>query len=193
MSLLGLMFTTLSISLLVVVFIDVPFQKWSHNKKLKMTLQEVKDEGKETNGNPELKARIRGMQMEVANRKMLHEVPNADVIIVNPTHFSVALKYDQNGNAAPRVVAKGVDHMALKIREIAKANKISIFEAPPLARALYHHTKIEEEIPEELYLAVAQVLAYIFKLNQQIAGSYVDAEIPQDLPVPDEFLKHDRM
>ncbi len=189
--LLGQVFTVLTLSLLVVVLIDVPFQKWNYKRKLKMTLQEVKDENKETNGNPQLKSRIRGMQIEVANRRMLQAVPEADVVIVNPTHFSVALRYDQEKQgAAPQVVAKGIDHMALKIREIAKANQVSIFEAPPLARALYHHTKLEEEIPEELFLAVAQVLAYVYQIKQQATGTTGFAEKPIDLPIPENF-RHD--
>lgn len=192
MDLLAQVFVILTLSLLIVVFIDVPYQKWSHRQKLKMTLQEVKEENKETNGNPELKSRIRSMQIEVANRRMLQEVPEADVVIVNPTHFSVALHYEQDkAGAAPRVVAKGVDHMALKIREIAKAHDVLIFEAPPLARALYHHTKLGQEIPEELFLAVAQVLAYVYQLKQQVKGMNELPEPPADLPVPDEFLHND--
>jgi flagellar biosynthetic protein FlhB len=130
--------------------------------------------------------------MEVANRQMLKEVPSADVIIVNPTHFSVALRYDENNGAAPRLVAKGVDHMALKIREIANANDVMIFEAPPLARALYHNTQIDQEIPEQLYMAVAQILAYVYQLKHQAAGASA-LQRPSDLPVPDELLKNDRL
>ncbi len=192
MHLLALVFVILSVSLIVVAIIDVPYQKWNHKRKLKMTRQEVKEENKETNGNPELKSRIRSMQMEVASRRMMQEVPDADVVIVNPTHFSVALKYDDGKvGAAPKVVAKGVDHMALKIREIALEHDILLFEAPPLARALYHHTELEQEIPEELFLAVAQVLSYVYQLKGQVAVMQNPASKPTDLPIPEEFLRNE--
>lgn len=191
MELLATVLLVLSLSLALVAGIDVPYQKWSHTRKLRMTKQEVKEENKESQGNPELKAKIRSTQMEVANRKMLTEVPDADVVIVNPTHFSVALKYDQESGAAPVLVAKGVDFMALKIREIANEHDVPIFEAPPLARALYHHTELNQEIPEGLYLAVAQVLAYLFQLRQQVAGTKGRPERPNELQVPDEFLRNE--
>ncbi|HBR96110.1 MAG TPA: flagellar biosynthesis protein FlhB [Gammaproteobacteria bacterium] len=190
MDLLSTVFLVLSVALILVAAVDVPYQKWSHIRKLRMTKQEIKEENKETNGNPELKSRIRSAQMEVANRKMLVAVPDADVIIVNPTHFSVALKYDQTGSGAPVLVAKGVDHMALKIREIAKEHDVPIYRAPPLARALYQHTELNREIPEGLYLAVAQVLAYIYQLKQHAQGEMLRPQEPQDLPVPEEFLKN---
>ena len=187
MDLLALVFLVLSLSLALVAGVDVPYQKWNHKRKLRMTRQEIKEENKETSGNPELKSRIRSVQMEIAGRRMLIAVPDADVVIVNPTHFSVALRYDQAQGAAPVVVAKGVDHMALKIREIATRHEVPIFEAPPLARALYHHTEVDQEIPEGLYLAVAQVLAYIYQLKQQATGNIHSPEIPTDISVPDEF------
>ncbi|CAG0878809.1 unnamed protein product [Cyprideis torosa] len=191
MYLLALVFVTLSCTLIIVVGIDAPYQKWNHQRKLKMTKQEVKDENKESNGNPELKQRIRRVQTEMSNRRMMQEVPTADVVIVNPTHFSVALRYESGTGGAPVLVAKGVDHMALKIREIANLHKVPIFEAAPLARALYHHTELNEEIPEELYLAVAQVLAYLYQLKQHAEGNQPTPEKPTELPVPSEFLEND--
>ncbi|MCA2014848.1 flagellar biosynthesis protein FlhB [Vibrio tritonius] len=156
----------ISCSLLVVVAIDIPFQLWQHSNQLKMTKQEVKDEYKDTEGKPEVKGRIRMLQREAAQRRMMADVPQADVIVTNPEHFSVALRYKQNTDKAPVVVAKGVDHLAMKIREVAREHDIAIVPAPPLARALYHTTELEQEIPDELFIAVAQVLAYVFQLKQ---------------------------
>jgi len=173
----------LVMSLIIVVMVDVPYQKWSFAKKLKMTFQEVKEENKETNGNPEVKSKVRQLQIANANRKMLFDVPDADVVIVNPTHFSVALRYDEN-LIAPVVVAKGVDHMALKIREIAAHNKVEIFSAPPLARALYQHSDIGETIPSELYLAVAQILAYVLQVKEASFSERRRLIRPDNLPVP---------
>lgn len=157
-------------SLLVVVAIDIPYQIWQHNEQLKMTKQEVKDEFKEQEGKPEVKGRIRMLQREMAQRRMMADVPQADVVITNPEHFSVALRYDPNIDAAPVVVAKGTDHIALKIREIANKHDVDIVPAPPLARALYHTTELEQQIPDGLFAAVAQVLAYIFQLKQYRKG-----------------------
>ncbi|WP_064605427.1 flagellar biosynthesis protein FlhB [Photobacterium sp. J15] len=157
-------------SLLIVVAIDVPYQIWQHNEQLKMTKQEVKDEFKDTEGKPEVKGRIRMLQREMAQRRMMADVPQADVVITNPEHFSVALRYDPKIDAAPIVIAKGVDHIALKIREIANKHEIDIVPAPPLARALYHTTELEQQIPDGLFTAVAQVLAYIFQLKQYRKG-----------------------
>lgn len=176
----------LVMSLGIVAIVDVPYQQWSYTKKLRMTVQEVKQENKEQNGNPEVKSKIRQMQTANANRKMLTDVPTADVIIVNPTHYSVALKYDDE-LVAPLVVAKGVDEMALRIREVAKQSDIALFSAPPLARSLYRHTDIGETIPSELYLAVAQVLAYVLQVKE---ASFSDARKltrPDDLPIPKSF------
>lgn len=156
----------ISCTLLIVVAIDIPFQIWQHANQLKMTKQEVKDEYKDTEGKPEVKGRIRMLQREAAQRRMMADVPQADVIITNPEHFSVALRYKQNSDKAPIVVAKGIDHLALKIREVAREHEIEIVPAPPLARALYHTTELEQEIPDGLFLAVAQVLAYVFQLRQ---------------------------
>jgi len=156
----------ISCSLLIIVAIDIPFQIWQHSNQLKMTKQEVKDEFKDTEGKPEVKGRIRMLQREAAQRRMMSDVPEADVIVTNPEHFSVALRYNQGTDKAPIVVAKGVDHIALKIREIAREHDVFIVQAPPLARALYHTTELEQEIPDQLFIAVAQVLAYIFQLKQ---------------------------
>ncbi|MBF0274218.1 MAG: flagellar biosynthesis protein FlhB [Nitrospinae bacterium] len=149
---------------------DFSFQKWDHNDKLKMTKQEVKDEAKQTEGNPETKRRIRQAQMDMARKRMMQEVPTADVVITNPTHFAIALKYEE-GMHAPTVVAKGQDKIALKIREIAMENNVPIVEDKPLARSIFKTTEIGDIIPPELYQAVAEVLAYIYKLkgNRQVA------------------------
>ena len=160
----------ISSSLLIIAAIDVPYQLYDHKKKLKMTLQEVKDELKDTEGKPEVKGRMKQIQYEFAQRRMMEAVPEADVVITNPEHFSVALKYDMEASGAPLVVAKGVDHMAIKIREIAKAHEVTIMEAPPLARAVYFTTEIDHEIPGDLYMAVAQVLAYVFQLKAHQQG-----------------------
>jgi len=156
----------ISCSLLVVVAIDIPFQIWQHANQLKMTKQEIKDEFKETEGKPEVKGRIRMLQREAAQRRMMADVPQADVVVTNPEHFSVALRYDQSKDRAPIVVAKGTDHIALKIREIAREHDVYVIPAPPLARALYHSTELEQQIPDGLFTAVAQVLAYVFQLKQ---------------------------
>jgi flagellar biosynthetic protein FlhB len=177
----------LSASLIAIVLFDVPMQLMEHNKKLKMTLQEIKDEMKESEGSPEVKGRQRRMQMDMAQNRMMAEVPNADVIITNPSHYAVALKYDPEKNAAPRLVAKGVDLMAAQIRNVAIASNIPLLAAPPLARALYYSTELEREIPQGLYLAVAQVLAYIFQLKTAREQRQSEPIPPRDLPVPKEF------
>ena len=182
-------FLLCSSSLLIVAAIDVPFQLWDHNRQLKMTLQEVRDESKETDGRPEVKARIRNMQRELAQGRMMEEVPRADVVVTNPTHFAVALKYDPDANGAPRVVAKGSDLIAAQIRSIAIGADIPLFQAPPLARAIYYSTDIDREIPAGLYLAVAQVLAYIFQLRDVKQQGGASPTPPEDLPIPEEFLK----
>ncbi len=158
-------FLIVASSLILIAAIDVPFQIWDHAQKLKMTLQEVRDELKETEGKPEVKSKVRQVQQELAQRRMMEAVPEADVVITNPTHFAVALKYEQASMSAPIVVAMGQDLIALKIREVAKASHVEIFEAPPLARALYANSKIDQEIPAHLYFAVAQVLAFVFQLR----------------------------
>lgn len=163
--LIGLSFLVVSSTLILIAAIDVPFQLWDHAQKLKMTLQEVRDEMKDTEGKPEVKSKIRQLQQEMAQRRMMEAVPDADVIITNPTHYAVALKYEHDRMAAPLVLAMGKDLIALKIREIAAEHDIEIFAAPPLARALYTHCKLDREIPAHLYFAVAQVLAFVFQLR----------------------------
>src|SRR5690606_39253156 len=159
-----------SCGMILIAMIDVPFQLFDHNKKLKMTKQEVKEEMKDTEGKPEVKGRIRQLQREMARRRMMEAVPTADVVITNPEHFSVALRYDPDKGGAPVVVAKGVDQTALKIREIANAHKVQLLPAPPLARAIYYTTDLEQEVPAALYMAVAQVLAYVFQLKAYKKG-----------------------
>lgn len=178
----------ISCSLLVVVAIDVPFQIWQHAEKLKMTKQEIKDEYKDTEGKPEVKGRIRMLQREAAQRRMMADVPQADVIITNPDHFSVALRYKQGTDKAPIVVAKGGDFLALKIREIAREHEVMIVAAPPLARALYYTTELEQEIPDSLFVAVAQVLAYVFQIKQyRRKGGQRPVLKTQELPIPPDM------
>lgn len=178
-SLCGWFFIILSVSLLVIAAIDVPFQLWDHAKQLRMTKQQVKDESKETEVNPEIKGRIRAIQQQMAQGRMLLDVPSADVVITNPTHYSVALKYEEGKMSAPVVVAKGVDHLAHKIREIARENQVLLFEAPSLARAIYGTTKLGKEIPNQLYVAVAQVLIYIHQLRSYKKNGGDEPEIPR--------------
>ncbi|MGL5990433.1 MAG: flagellar biosynthesis protein FlhB [Plesiomonas sp.] len=181
----------LSCTLILVAAIDVPYQLWNHGKKLMMTKQELKEEYKNSEGNPQIKGRIRQLQREIANRRMMGEVPTADVIVTNPEHFSVALRYQRDKDKAPVVVAKGVDMMAMKIREIANAHDIPIVAAPPLARALYHSAELEQPIPDGLFMAVAQVLAYVFQLRQYQAGRTFrrPVPLPETLPIPDDLQR----
>ncbi|MCA6062810.1 flagellar biosynthesis protein FlhB [Thalassolituus marinus] len=168
----------------LIAVVDVPWQIYSHTKKLRMTLQEIKDEYKESEGRPEVKGKIRQLQREAAQRRMMADVPTADVVITNPTHYSVALSYKSDLMRAPVLVAKGSDQVALKIREIAKENNVPQMQAPPLARALYTHAKIGEEIPEGLYIAVAQVLAYIYQMDLYVKGRGPKPERKPDMPIP---------
>lgn len=179
-----------SVVTIVVALIDVPFQIWDHSKKLKMSRQDVKDEMKDSEGKPEVKGRIRQLQREMANRRMMENVPDADVVITNPTHYSVALKYDIDNMDTPVVVAKGVDHLALKIREIAVAHQIEIVESPQLARSIYHTTDVDTQIPSGLYVAVAQVLAYVFQLRNFRKGQGERPAYPRGLRVPPD-LRYD--
>lgn len=185
----GFCYLILSASLLIIVMFDVPYQLWDHSQKLKMTKQEVRDEMKESEGSPEIKGRQRRIQMEMAQRRMMEQVPLADVVVTNPTHFAVALKYDQNSNAAPRVVAKGTDLIAAQIRNLATGAKVPLVTAPPLARALYYSTELKEEIPQGLFLAVAQVLAYVFQLKTARSQGWAEPLVPGDLPIPEEYRK----
>ncbi len=174
----------LSASTLIIAAIDVPFQIFEHAKKLKMSMQDIKDEHKDTEGKPEVKGRIRQLQREMANNRQLADVPEADVVITNPTHYSVALKYDPDNMNTPVLLAKGGDHLALKIREIAKAHDVEIIESPMLARAIFHTTEVESEIPGGLYVAVAQVLAYVFQLRNFRDGKGDKPQYPSNVTVP---------
>lgn len=172
------------LSLGLLALMDVPFQLWQYHKKLRMTKEEVKREGKEQEGDPMVKGRIRAMQREMARRRMMSEVPKADVVVTNPTHFSVALKYDAEKMGAPVVVAKGRGELALKIRELAKEHGVPMLEAPPLARALYKHCELEQSIPAALYTAVAEVMAYVYQLDAWMKLGGLPPVAPTALPVP---------
>jgi len=188
----GWSFLASSSALIILAAIDVPFQLWQHHKQLKMTKQEVKDEAKETDGRPEVKARIRALQQELSQRRMMEAVPEADVVITNPTHYAVALRYDQLNMQAPVVVAKGADLVAARIRMLADQHDVAMVSAPPLARALYASTELNQEIPAGLYVAVANVLSYVYQINALERGDEIP-EQPDDLPIPDEWvdvLKH---
>jgi len=178
----------LSAVTILIALVDIPFQIWDHSKKLKMSLQEVKDEMKDSEGKPEVKGRIRQLQRELANRRMMADVPEADVIITNPTHYAIGLKYDPESMSTPQVIARGVDHVALKIREIANAHQIEVVESPVLARAIYHTTKVDEEIPSALYIAVAKVLAYVFQLRSFRKGQGERPAFPHRVDVPDDMI-----
>ncbi len=182
------MFLALALSIGIIVAIDAPYQVWNHTRQLKMTKQEIKDECKRTEGNREIKGSIKQTQYEMSQRRMMSEVPNSDVVITNPTHYSVALKYDPNVGGAPILVAKGLDEMAMHIRTIAKENGVEIIQSAALARSLYYTAEIDQDIPEELYAAVAQVLAFIFQLNEHRKGRATrPVPISKELPIPEEF------
>jgi flagellar biosynthetic protein FlhB len=165
LSLCGAALIALGGGLGIIALVDAPLALWQHQRSLRMTRQEVKDENKETEGNPELRGRIRRTQQKIARQRMMHEVKRADVVITNPTHYSIALRYEDKRMRAPILVAKGTDLIALRIREIATENRVPIVEAPPLARALHAHCELGEEIPTRLYAAVAQVLTYVYQLR----------------------------
>ncbi len=183
-------FLSIVSALVFIAALDVPYQLYHHANKLKMTKEEVRQESKESEGNPEIKARIRQQQREMARRRMMAEIPKADVVITNPTHYAVAIKYQDEGMSAPIVVAKGADAVALKIREIASENKVLIIESPKLARALYAHTELGDEIPATLYSAVAEVLAYVFQMRIFKKDGGYRPEIPTAIPVPDALDPH---
>lgn len=178
-------FLTIVAALVLIAALDVPYQLKHYADKLKMTREEVRQEAKESDGNPEVKTKIRQQQREMAKRRMMAEIPNADVVITNPTHYAVAIKYSGNDMHAPIVVAKGIDVLALKIREIATDNHLPLLESPKLARALYAHTELGDEIPETLYLAVAEVLAYVFQLRAYKQGDGAYPELQRTVVVPD--------
>ncbi len=173
-------------TLILVAAIDVPFQIWDHKKQLKMTRQEIRDEMKETDGRPEVKSRIRQLQQEMAQRRMMDEVPKADVIVTNPTHYAVALRYDQTMMGAPKLVAKGADLIAASIRNVATEANVPIIESPVLARAIYFSTDLDRAIPAGLYLVVAKLLAYVFQLKIYTEQGGINPVEP-NLSVPDDF------
>ncbi|MCP5279010.1 MAG: flagellar type III secretion system protein FlhB [Thiobacillus sp.] len=163
----------------LIVILDVPFQLWNYQRQMRMTKDEVRQEHKEMEGDPQIKARIRSMQREVARRRMMQEVPKADVVVTNPLHFAVAMKYDEKHMAAPQVIAKGSQLVAERIKEIAREHRVPIVEAPPLARALHRHVEVGDTIPGTLFTAVAQVLAYVYQLNQSM-----NPVLPKEWQVP---------
>ncbi len=185
--LIGKVFLLIAGTMVFIVLLDVPYQLWSHHKKLRMSKEELRKEAKESEGDPHVKARIRAQQREMARRRMMAEIPSADVVVTNPTHYAVALKYEDGKMGAPRVVAKGADAVALRIREIAAEHHVPLLEAPPLARALFRHTELGDEIPATLYAAVAEVLAYVFQLRRYQATGGAYPEAPAALPVPREL------
>lgn len=180
-------FLMIVFGLVLIAAIDVPYQLMHYTSKLKMTKEEVRQESKEANGNPEIKSRVRQQQREIARRRMMAGIPKADIIITNPTHYAVAIKYTEGGLSAPKLVAKGADDVALRIREIAKENNVPMLESPKLARALFTHSELGDEIPVALYSAVAEVLAFVYQLrtfNLQ-GGTYPNE--PNNVEVPDEL------
>jgi flagellar biosynthetic protein FlhB len=173
--------------LVVIALVDVPWQLWHYHHGLRMTRQEVVEEQREMEGDPQLKARIRSQQREVARKRMMTAVPKADVIVTNPTHYAVALQYRDGAMRAPKVVAKGMNLIAQKIRELGTENAVPVVEAPPLARALYRHAEIGSEIPPALYAVVAQVLAYVYQVQRHRAEGWAMPLLPDELPVPPEL------
>ena len=175
--------------LILIAAVDVPVQLWESHQKLLMTKQEVRDEHKDQEGRPEVKQRIRQLQRDMSQRRMMAAIPDADVIITNPTHYAVALKYDPEQGGAPMLLAKGSDFLALKIREIGAKHNILLLESPALARSIYHSTELEQEIPAGLYLAVAQVLAYVYQIRQHQAGQGKRPDPLKDLPIPADLRR----
>lgn len=175
--------------LVLIAAVDVPFQLWDNKQKMMMTKQEVRDEYKDSEGKPEVKQRIRQLQREMTERRMMQAVPQADVVITNPTHFAVALKYDPAKGSAPVLLAKGGDFTALKIREIAQEHQVMLLESPALARAVFYSTELDQEIPAGLYLAVAQVLAYVYQIRQYQAGKGKRPAPLPDLPIPPDLRR----
>jgi flagellar biosynthetic protein FlhB len=178
----------ITLSLVLIALIDVPFQRWQFMKQMRMSKQEIKDEMKNSEGNPEIKAQIRRRQREMSNARMIDSVKDADVVITNPEHFAVALAYDPNGDTAPILLAKGADEMAARIRAEAQKHGIEIFQAAPLARALYFTTEVDHPVPEDLYYAVAQVIAYVFNLASVRPGA---APVQRPKPTVPESMQFD--
>lgn len=183
-------FLFLTLGMIPIAAIDVPFQIHKHNKELKMTKQEVKDERKNSDGDPLVKGRIRRLQFQAAANRMMQQVPEADVIITNPTHFSVAIKYEEDGHRAPVVVAKGADELAMHIRKIGSAHGVMLIPTPMLTRAIYYSTEVDDEVPNTLFMAVAQVLAYVYQLRAYKAGKAQRPKpLKKDLPIPEELRR----
>jgi len=185
----GYAFVMLAGTLGLIAAVDVPWQLWQHTQRLRMTRAELREELKESEGAPEVKGRLRNLQREIAKRRMMHEVPKADVVVVNPTHYAVALRYDEKRMRAPIVVAKGANLIAARIREVADEHLVPIFEAPPLARALFRNVEIGGEIPATLYVAVAQVLTYVYQLKSS-RGSGMRPPQPPDIDPTIDQTKH---
>ena len=183
--LIGWSFLAIVGSMLLIVAIDVPFQLWDYSRKLRMTREELRQEAKETEGDPQIKARIRSLQREAARHRMMAEIPKADVVVTNPAHYAVALRYHGDAMRAPKVVAKGAHLLAARIRELAAEHGVPILEAPPLARALYRHAELGDEIPETLYTAVAEVLAYVFQLRRYRENGGTPPQPLREVPVPE--------
>jgi len=184
-----ILYRNVMLAMLALSVADFFFQKYEFEKGIRMTKQEVKDEYKDSEGKPEVKSKIRQLQRQMAERRMMQQVPEADVVITNPTHFAVALKYDPAKGNAPVMLAKGGDFLALKIREIAQEHKVTLLESPALARAVYYSTEVDQEIPAGLYLAVAQVLAYVYQLKQFRAGKGKRPGPLPDLPIPPDLRR----
>ncbi len=180
-------FVSISASTIIIALVDTPFQIWNHNKQLKMSMQEVKDEMKNTDGNPEIKSRIRRVQQEMARKRMMQAVPDADVIITNPEHYAVALKYNKESSGAPVLLAKGCDFIAQQIKAVAISHEIEVVELPPLARAIYHTTKLNKEIPSELYVAIAQVLAYVYQIDNSKKGLCKRPKKLKEIVIPENM------
>ncbi|MGP1675573.1 MAG: flagellar biosynthesis protein FlhB [Burkholderiales bacterium] len=183
-NLLGTSFLMMAASMALIAAVDIPFQIWDNEKKLRMTRDEVRKENKETEGDPQVKAHIRSQQREMARRRMMSEIPKADVVVTNPTHYAVALRYQDGAMQAPRVVAKGAHLLAARIRALAEEHRVPILEAPPLARALYRHAEPGDEIPAALYTAVAEVLAYVYQLRRQREDGGPVPREPELAPLP---------
>lgn len=187
LSLAALCCLLIAASLIVVVLVDVPWQLWNHAKQLRMSREDVRQEHKEDEGDPHVKGRIRQQQRAMAKKRMMSAVPKADVVVTNPTHYAVALRYREGQGGAPVVVAKGAGLIAAQIRQIAEEHHVASLEAPPLARALYHHVELEQEIPAALYAAVAEVLAWVYQLRSWNQGAGTLPQRPRSLPVPPEL------
>jgi flagellar biosynthetic protein FlhB len=186
-SIIGGSFVLIASTLILIAMIDAPFQLWQHKKQLKMTRQEVREEMKDTEGRPEVKGRIRNLQREMAQRRMMEEIPKADVIVTNPTHYAIALRYDQDNMLAPEVVAKGSGEIAANIRRVGLEHEVPMVESPMLARAIYFNTELGDAIPAGLYLAVAKILAYVFQLRIYRKDGGMKPEVPDDLSIPEEY------